>query len=367
MHVFAELEKREHEQVVYCSDKATGLRAIVAIHNTTLGPALGGCRMWPYQSEEDALRDVLRLSRGMTYKSALAGLHLGGGKAVIMGDSKTMKSPELFRAFGRFVQSLGGRYITAEDVGTSVQDMETVHQTTDFVTGISQSLGGSGDPSPVTALGVFEGIKAAFKWQRDSESLEGIRVAVQGVGHVGYHLVQHLVKAGAKVTITDIDQESVKRVLNEFPTAEYVEPQAIYDVECDVFAPCALGGVINDQTLPRLRCGMVAGSANNVLGEEEKHIELLGEREILYIPDYVINAGGIINVANELNGYDRVRALKQAEGIFDAVYQILQVAQTEHVSTLKAANTLAERRLAQAAPIRQMYVGVPLRKARMGG
>ncbi len=360
MNIFEELTKRDHEQVVFCSDKASGLKAIIAIHNTALGPALGGCRMWPYKSDDEALYDVLRLSRGMTYKSAVAGLNLGGGKAVIIGDSKKDKSPELFRAFGRFVQSLGGRYITAEDVGTSVQDMEYAHLETDFVTGISAEKGGSGDPSPVTADGVFQGIRAALKWQTGSDSVAGKVFAVQGVGHVGYHLVKSLIKGNAQVVVTDIDQDALKRLTGEFSGVEVVSPEKIYDVKCDVYAPCAMGGVVNDTTIERLRCSLIAGSANNVLGEEDRHIEWLNQRQILYVPDYVINAGGIINVASELEGYNRERAMAKAENIYNAVWQVLKISQDEGITTLKAANALAERRIAQVDPSKRFFVGTPV-------
>ena len=366
MGVFDELDKREHEQVVYCYDKQNGLRAIIAIHNTVLGPALGGCRMWSYDNEADALRDVLRLSRGMTYKSAAAGLNLGGGKAVIIGDHKKIKSEGLFRAYGRFIQGLGGRYITAEDVGTTVRDMEWVRMETDFVTGISRALGGSGDPSPMTARGVYEGIKASLKWKTGSESLNGKTVAVQGVGAVGYHLVEHLSKEGAKVFACDIDNDNLQRVSRDFSGVEIVAPDSIYDVDADVFAPCALGAVINDDTIPRLKCSIVAGSTNNVLEVEEKHSKALADRDILYAPDYVINAGGLINVANELEGYNRARAVQQAAGIYNIVWSIYEIARDEKISTLQAANALAERRIAALGRIKNNYTGMHMTKKARG-
>lgn len=364
--VFSQLMRRSHEQVVFCHDDVTGLKAIIGIHDTTLGPALGGCRMWHYRDEASALRDVLRLSRGMTYKSAVAGLNLGGGKAVIIGDSKTEKNEMLFRAYGRFVQGMGGRYITAEDVGTSVRDMEWVRMETDHVTGISRALGGSGDPSPVTAYGSFVGIRAAMKWSTGDESLEGKKVAVQGVGRVGYHLVKHLAEAGAILTVCDVDRESLARVAEEFPGTEVVAPDAIYDVDCDVFAPCALGAVINDDTIPRLRCSVVSGSANNVLADDQ-HAMALQDRGILYAPDYVINAGGLINVANELEGYNRDRALMQAEGIYSIVTRVFQISRDEGITTAKAADELAERRIASLAQIKDTYVGASPRRMSRGG
>lgn len=366
MSIFKELEEKNHEQVVFCNDKNAGLNAIIAIHNTTLGPALGGCRMWPYENEAKALRDVLKLSRGMTYKSAAAGLNLGGGKAVIIGNSKTMKNERIFRVFGRFVQSLGGRYITAEDVGTSVEDMEWVSMETDYVTGIRRVLGGSGDPSPVTAYGVYQGIKAALSWRFGSDSLGKKIVAVQGVGQVGFHLLQYLVSAGAKVFAADVDREAVKRVLKEYPDVQFVSPQEIASISCDVFAPCALGGAVNDETLPELKCSIIAGSANNVLANEEEHSKLLNERDILYIPDYVISSGGLINVANELVGYERKHALQQAGGIYDIVKRILHIARDEKISTLSAANALAERRIVDVGRIKHTYVGTSLQKRGRG-
>jgi leucine dehydrogenase len=365
MAVFEQLSKRDHEQVIHCYDAESGLKAIIGIHNTTLGPALGGCRMWAYDNEEAALRDVLRLSRGMTYKSAAAGLNLGGGKAVIIGDAKKMKSEQLFRAFGRFVQGLAGRYITAEDVGTTVVDMEWVRMETDFVTGISRALGGSGDPSPVTALGTYEGIKASLKWTTGSESLEGKTVAVQGVGAVGYHLVKHLTRDGAKVFICDINTDNIKRCTNDMNNVEAVDPESIYDVSCDVFAPCALGAVVNEQTIPRLKCSIVAGSANNILENEEKDGAALEAKGILYAPDYVINAGGLVNVANELEGYNRERAVQQAAGIYDIVTRIYEIARDEKITSNEAANRLAERRIAGIGRIKQRFTGVQvLKKAR---
>jgi leucine dehydrogenase len=361
MGIFDELAKKDHEQVIFCHDKDSGLRAIIAIHNTTLGPALGGCRMWPYDSEEAALKDVLRLSRGMTYKSAAAGLNLGGGKAVIIGDAKKMKTEHLFRAFGRFVQSLGGRYITAEDVGTSVGDMEWVRMETNFVTGIPEAIGGSGDPSAATALGVFQGIRAALNRTYGSDTFESRTIAVQGVGAVGHKLLKHLVAASAKVVACDAYPEAVKRAKAEYPMVEFVAAESIYDVPCDVFAPCALGGAIDDQTIPRLRCKIVAGSANNMLADEDKHSAALAARDILYVPDFVINAGGIINVANELIGYDRGLALQQVAGIYAILTNIFQIAAEEKITTLKAANSLAERRIEQVGHIKNTFVGVPLR------
>jgi leucine dehydrogenase len=344
-----------HEQVVFCDDKDSGLRAIIAIHDTTLGPALGGTRMWPYKSEAEALRDVLRLSRGMTYKAASAGLNLGGGKAVIIGDPRTDKSEALFRVFGRFVESLNGRYITAEDVGTSVHDMEYIFMETKYVTGVAPAHGGSGDPSPVTAFGVFQGMKAAMKTAFQSEAFAGRHVAVQGLGNVGRHLVDHLVKAGAKVTVTDIDEEKCERAHRELGAA-VVAPDAIYDVPCDVFSANALGAVINDNTLPRLRCKVVCGGANNQLAEE-RHGMALRERGILYAPDFVVNAGGLINVYVEMEGYVRERALRMAEGIYNTTERVINISREQGITTAEAADRFAEERIQKIGNVKRGFFG----------
>ncbi|MBI4548175.1 MAG: Glu/Leu/Phe/Val dehydrogenase [Ignavibacteriae bacterium] len=345
MDIFKEIEFKNHEQVVFCSDKQSKLRAIIAIHNTTLGPALGGTRMWTYPSEQEALIDVLRLSRGMTYKAAVTGLNLGGGKAVIIGDPNKDKTQELFRAYGRFVNGLGGRYITAEDVGTSVQDMEWVHMETKYVTGIDHSTHNGGDPSPVTALGVFYGMKACMKELTGNDSLNGRKIAVQGAGHVASYVCDHLAKEGAKIIVTDIYEHKAKAVI-EKTKAMYVRPDEIYDLEADVFCPCALGGILNDETIPRLRVSVIAGGANNQLADENKHGQMLIKHGILYAPDYVINAGGLISVANELDGNSRESAFKQAEGIYDTILKIFSLAKKQNIPTYEASNRLAEERLA---------------------
>lgn len=356
MKAFTAMSEHNHEQVVFCQDRDSGLRAIIAIHNTTLGPALGGTRMWPYKSEEEALNDVLRLSRGMTYKSAAAGLNFGGGKAVIIGDPQKDKSEVLFRAFGRFVEGLGGRYITAEDVGTDVRDMEWVRKETDWVTGISEALGGSGDPSPVTARGVYFGMKACSEAVYGTPDLRGRSIAIQGVGHVGYYLAEFLHKEGAKLFVSDIRAERVQRCMQEFG-AEAVNPEKIYDVPADIFAPCGLGAIINDETLPRLKFKIIAGGANNQLADERKHGKMLTEKNILYAPDYVINAGGLINVSNEVEGYNRDKALKEAEGIYKILQQVIDIARREKIPTYEASNHLAEHRLDQMSKLKRMHVG----------
>ncbi len=356
MSIFKEIERKDHEQVILCSDKASNLRAIIAIHNTTLGPSLGGTRMWTYDSDEDALRDALRLSRGMTYKAAVAGLNLGGGKAVILGDPNKDKNESLFRAYGRFVEGLAGRYITAEDVGTSVRDMEWVRMETKYVTGIDRALGGSGDPSPVTAFGVYHGMKAAMQELTGSDSLKGKSIAVQGAGNVASFVCDHLAKEGAKITVTDIYEEKAKAIV-ERTKATYVHPDKIYDVDADIFCPCALGAILNDETILRLKVKIVAGGANNQLADEHKHGQMLIKRGIIYAPDYAINAGGLISVANELEGYTHERAMKQAEGIYDTIQKIFEISKQENIPTYEASNRLAEKRIAHVGHIRNVYAG----------
>ena len=356
MVVFEPMEKRGHEQVVFSSDPVTGLKAIIAIHDTTLGPALGGCRMWNYKNESDALKDVLRLSRGMTYKAAVAGLGLGGGKAVIIGDSKTMKNEYLFRSFGRFVEGLGGRYITAEDVGTCVTDMEWVREETKYVTGISRALGGGGDPSPVTALGTFTGMKACVKKVFGSDSLKDRKISIQGIGHVGTYLVELLHKEGAKLYISDIDEEKLKSVAKKY-ACEVVNNDNIYELEVDIFAPCAMGGIINDETIPKLKCAIIAGAANNQLEKEKKHGKALFDKGILYAPDYVINAGGIINIYNELQGYNREKAMSQTENIYQILTEVLDYAEKEGVPTPVASKIYAEKRIEAVRSLKKTSIG----------
>jgi leucine dehydrogenase len=351
MEIFNQLLDGEHEQVVFCSEPSCGYKGIIAIHNTTLGPALGGTRFWSYASDEEALIDVLRLSKGMTYKAAVAGLNLGGGKSVIIGDPKTSRREMIFRAHGRFVETLKGRYITAEDVGTSVDDMEFVHMETEHVTG---RAGTSGDPSPVTAYGTYRGIKAAAKAKFGDDNLRGKVVSVQGLGHVGYHLCNHLVLEGASLIVTDIDPERVQRVVDEF-NVEAVSPDAIYGVEADIYAPCALGAVVNDKTIDQFQVQVIAGAANNVLAEG-RHGEMLHERGILYAPDYVINAGGLINVYGELHAWPAERSMRKAGEIYATLLQLFELAREAGIPTHEAADRLAERRIASVAKIQQTWV-----------
>jgi leucine dehydrogenase len=340
LKIFDTIAGMGHEQLVLCQDSSSGYRGIIAIHSTVLGPALGGTRFWNYASDEEAIVDALRLARGMTYKNAVAGLNLGGGKSVIIGNNKTTDRELLFRAHGRFVESLGGRYITAEDVGTSTADMDFVHMETDYVTGLA---GRSGDPSPVTAHGVFRAIQAAAKARWGTDDVSTHSVAVQGCGHVGYYLAKELHESGAKLIVSDIDPERVKRVVNEFG-AKGVSPEEIYGVQAEVFAPCALGAVINDSTIPKLKVEIVAGAANNQL-HEERHGEELDERDILYAPDYVANAGGVINVYSELAGWTSARSFRKADEIYDTVLRVFAIAKEERIPTYLAADRLAEQRI----------------------
>jgi leucine dehydrogenase len=340
LDLFDTVSKMGHEQVVLCHDASCGYRGIIAIHSTTLGPALGGTRFWQYASSDEAIVDALRLARGMTYKNAVAGLNLGGGKSVIIGDNKTTKRELIFRAHGRFVESLGGRYITAEDVGTSTHDMDFVHMDTNHVAGLA---GRSGDPSPVTAHGVFRSIQASAKYRWGKDDLSGRTVSLQGCGHVGYFLAKELSDAGAKLIVTDIDVERVRRVVDDFG-ARGVALDEIYAAQADIFAPCALGGIINDTTLPQLKVEIVAGAANNQL-LEPRHGDELEEKDILYAPDYVANAGGVINVYGELAGWDSSRALRQAAEIYDTVLHVFEIAKQDGIPTYQAADRLAERRL----------------------
>ncbi len=344
-----------HEKVVFCTNKDVGLKAIIAIHNTTLGPALGGTRMWPYESDQDALVDVLRLSAGMTYKASAAGLNLGGGKAVIIGDPKKDKSEGLFRAFGAFVNSLGGSYITAEDVGTTVKDMEYVFSETPYVTGIPEALGGSGDPSPYTAYGVLMSIKASVKHKMNKDSLEGVHVAVQGLGNVGRNLVKYLVEAKAQVTVADIDQAKVKSICETYKV-ENMDPQAIVTTKCDVFAPCALGAVINDSTINNLKCDIVSGGANNILANSN-HGEQLTQKDILYAPDFVANAGGLMNVYVELEGYSKDRAFEKVEAVYDNMMNVFAIAKKEQISTTAAATKLAVDRIQTIGALKHRFQG----------
>ncbi len=356
MKILDYMKQHGYEELAFCCDSGTGLNAIIAIYDTTLGPALGGVRMWPYQSEEEALVDVLRLAKAMAYKAAAAGLNLGGGKAVIIGDPAKDKNAGLFRSFGRFVESLGGRYITTEDVGTSELEMKQISAETTHITGLPLAWGGSGDPSSMTGLGVYLGMKAGAKEVFGSDSLRGRTVAIQGLGKVGSYLAQHLRhdEAEVKIIASDVTEPAIKRARAEFG-ASIVSPETIYDVECDIFAPCALGAVLNRQTIPRLKCQLVAGSANNQL-EEDEDGDLLQRKGILYIPDYIINAGGIINLALEFGKYDQELAKTQVNEIYHTVERVITLSKTEHISTARAADKLAESRIEAAKKARNIYL-----------
>ena len=343
MKLFDTLAEMGHEQLVMCSDPSAGYRGILAVHSTKLGPALGGTRFWQYATDEEAITDALRLSRGMTYQNAVAGLHLGGGKSIIIGDNKTKDREKIFRAHGRFVETLGGRYITAEDVGTSTKDMDYVHMETGHVAGLA---GKSGDPSPVTAHGVFRAVQASANQKWGSDSLEGKTVSIMGCGSVGTYLAKELHEAGAKLIVSDIDSAKAATV-SKMTGATIVEGDAIFSADADIFSPCALGGIINDTTIPKLKVRVVAGGANNQL-LEERHGDELERRGILYAPDYVANAGGVINVYGEVAGWDAQRALDKADDIYDTILKVFDIAESKHIPTYEAADRLAEQRLTEA-------------------
>lgn len=352
--VFQQIQELQHEQVVYCFDEATGLKAIIGIHNTVLGPALGGTRMWAYTSEAEALNDVLRLSRGMTFKAAISGLNLGGGKAVIIGDVNKLKNEAFLRRFGKFVNSLGGKYITAEDVNMSTRDMEYIHMETKHVTGLPELMGGGGDPSPVTAYSTYMGMKATAKKVYGNDGLSGKKVAVQGMGHVGTYLVDLLVKENCKVFISDIYEDRLKTVASK-TGASVVGADEIYDIDMDIYAPCALGATLNDDTIGRLKCSIIAGAANNQLKDEVKHGQALIAKGIAYAPDFLINAGGLINVYQELVGYNREKAYAKAQTIYDVTLQIHKVAEDQKITTQQAAMQMALKRIEDIGKVKISY------------
>ncbi|MBI1221435.1 MAG: leucine dehydrogenase [Bacteroidetes bacterium] len=352
--LFNQLSQNDHEQIVMCQDNATGLKAIIAIHNTVLGPGLGGTRIWNYKNEADAINDVLRLSRGMTYKASISGLNLGGAKAVIIGDASKIKSEAFFRKFGRFVENLNGKYITAEDVNTTTKDMEYVAMETDHVVGLPESMGGGGDPSPVTAYGTYMGMKASAKMAYGNDSLAGKTVAVQGIGKVGFHLCEYLHKEGAKLYVTDINEGALKAAADQFG-AIVVGSEDIFDLNVDIFSPCALGAVLNTEVINRLKAQVIAGAANNQLAEEKEHGKMLIERGIYYAPDFLINAGGLINVYSEYIGYNRERALTATEKIFDTTIEIYKKAAAENIPTQQAATQMAEQRVMDMMKVRSTF------------
>lgn len=353
MEIFKIMQEYDYEQLVFCQDKSSGLKAIIAIHDTTLGPALGGTRIYDYKTDEEAIIDALRLARGMTYKNAAAGLNLGGGKAVIIGDPKKIKSEALFRAFGRFVEGLNGRYITGEDMNMTQKDAAYINCETDYIVGLET---GSGNPSPMTAYGVFKGMQAAVNEVYGSDDLEGKTVAIQGLGAVGRILAELLYEAGAKLIVTSRDQAKVAKAVAELG-ATAVGPDEIYGVECDVFSPCAIGAIINDKTIEQLKCKIIAGPANNQLAEP-RHGDILHERGILYVPDYVINSGGVINIIDDISGreYSKENAMKNTAKIYDACKKVFELAKRHGIPTYKAADKMVEERIASVGKIKTIHI-----------
>jgi len=350
--MFSEMTSMGHEQVLFCREEASGLQAIIAVHNTTLGPALGGCRVYPYASEEDAVRDVLRLSRGMTYKAAVAGLDLGGGKSVIMGGPQ-VKNEALLRTFGRHVDALRGRYIVAEDMNTNQGDMAIIRSETQHVAGIPAEMGGLGEPGPVTAWGVYQGLRGALAATFGSADPAGRTVAIQGLGNVGWHLAEHLHEAGAKLVVTDVRGGRIEEAIKAFG-ATGVDLDGYYDVEADVLAPCAIGAIINPNTIPRLKAPVIAGGANNILDDEVRDGEDLAERGILFAPDYVVNAGGLIAMYCEVKGWGIDKAMRDAERIFDTVQNVFARAKEDGTTTIEASNRIAEERIEAVARVQRL-------------
>lgn len=363
MNIFETIDKTEHEEVIFCHNKDSGLKAIIAVHNTILGPALGGLRMWPYATEQEALNDVLRLSRGMTYKASVSGLNLGGGKSIIIGDPKKDKSEELFRSFGRFIDSLGGRYITAEDVGIDVNDMEYVFQETEYVVGVHQVHGGSGNPAPFTALGTYQSIKASLEKKYGNQNIGDYSFAVQGVGHVGIELVKLLHADGAKIFVTDINQGAVDNCVDEYG-CEAVGLDEIYQVDANVYSPCALGATVNDNTIDQFSFDVVCGSANNQLAES-RHGDELEKKGIVYAPDYAANAGGLMNVSIELEGYNKKRATRMTRNIYYNIKRIFDIAERDNIATWKAADRMGEERIQKIGKVKLPYMGQ--RRVRFSG
>jgi len=353
---FEKLYSEGHEEVVFFADSTCNLKVIVAIHSTILGPALGGTRMWPYKNEEEALEDVLRLSKGMTYKASVSGLNLGGGKAVIIGDPERDKSEALFRSYGQFIESMNGRYITAEDVNIGVEDIEYIYTETDHVSGVAITHGGSGDPSPWTARGVFRGMEASCLKVFGDRSLNGKVVALQGAGAVGQHLGEFLADEGAKIFFTDINEKNIQKFREKVPHAELVAVDEIYDMECDIYAPCALGATINDSTIDRLKCKIVTGAANNQLAEP-RHGDILRQKGILYAPDYLVNAGGLMNVSIEFEGWSDAKAKRMVDTIYKTTLEIFKISDEQDIPIYKATDVLAEARLNSIKQIKGKYLG----------
>jgi len=352
--ILEQLSQSGHKKVVFCNDPSTGLKAIIAIHDTTLGPALGGVRMWNYSSEAEALEDVLRLSKGMTYKAAVAGLNVGGGTAVIIGDSRRQKSEALMRSFGRFVKNLNGEFIAGEDVGTTVRDMEYIRMETQHVTGVPESLGGAGNPAPFTAKGVYLGIKACVKEVFGTDELAGRSVVVQGTGNVGEHLVELLRNDNVEVYVTDINEDRMRVIARKYK-AKAIEADKIFTIGADIYAPCALGATVNERTIKTMKFAIIAGSANNQLADEQVHGQLLHDKGILYAPDYLINAGGIISCYSELTGFGRKRTIQLTENIYEATKEVIKLSKSENIPTNLAASRLAEKRIEDIKKIKSSY------------
>lgn len=370
MLTFDRLYSDGHEEVIFYSDPSCGLKAIIAIHDTTLGPALGGTRMYPYKNEDDAIEDVLRLSRGMTYKASISGLNLGGGKAVIIADPQKQKSEPLFRSFGRFIESLNGRYITAQDINITVQDIEHIYTETKNVTGVAKIHGGSGNPAPYTALGVFRGMEACLTKSFGDRSVKNKVVAIQGVGAVGLELAKILDKGGAKIVFTDVSESNISRMREAIESAEFAQPEEIFAVPCDVFAPCAMGAVMNEDTISKLKAKIVCGAANNQLKENSSGL-LLKNKGILYAPDYLINAGGLMNVSIEFEGWNDGKSRRMIDTIYETTLKILKLSDEQGIPANEAADLLAEKRINDIRNIKLSYVGnfshrFPGRKFRTG-
>lgn len=352
--ILEQLSQSGHKKVVFCNDPDTGLKAIIAIHDTTLGPALGGVRMWNYNSEAEALEDVLRLSKGMTYKASIAGLNVGGGTAVIIGDSRRQKTEALMRSFGRFVKNLNGEFIAGEDVGTTVRDMEYIRMETQHVTGVPESLGGAGNPAPYTAKGVYLGIKACVKEVFGTDELAGRSVVVQGTGNVGEHLVELLRNDNVEVYVTDINEDRMRVIARKYK-AKAIEADKIFNIGADIYAPCALGATVNDKTLKTMKFAIIAGSANNQLADEKVHGQILQDKGILYAPDYLINAGGIISCYSELTGFGKKRTIQLTENIYEATREVIKLSKAENIPTNLAASRIAEKRIEDIKKIKSSY------------
>jgi leucine dehydrogenase len=355
MLTFEKLYQEGHEEVVFFSDPSCNLKAIVAIHSTILGPSLGGTRMWPYKNEDEAIKDVLRLSKGMTYKASISGLNLGGGKAVIMGDPEKDKSEALFRSYGKFIESLNGRYVTAEDVNINVDDIQDIYKETSFVTGVSQAHGGSGNPAPYTALGVFRGIEASLLKVFGDSSVKGKTFALQGAGAVGRLLGKLLDSNGAKVFVSDINRKNIDLFKQDVPSSEVVSVDDIYTIKCDVYTPCALGGTVNDETIDKLKCKIVAGSANNQLARDE-HGDILKKKNILYAPDYLINAGGLMNVSTEFEGWSHEKSERMVNTIFDTTLKIFKFSEENNLPVYKATDLMAEKRIESIRKLQGKFI-----------